>query len=88
MTDEVKNYEQEVREAEERLAEAKRAAAHQEYPKYVEAHASHVVTTGDHVSTPHFLDFHVGRDGKVMVLVKDAEDEAKALAAKIEKEVE
>lgn len=50
-----------------------------EYPKWVEAHESHLERKGDVVSTPAFPHFHVNRvGGAVTVLVNDAEEEAKA----------
>lgn len=58
-----------------------------EWPKWIVPHASHIAHTragaaSDHVSTPAFPDFHVNRvTGEVTVLVHDAEDEARALAA-------
>jgi hypothetical protein len=43
--------------------------------------AARQYTALPHVSTPAWQDFHVNReDGSVTVLVKDAEEEAKALA--------
>lgn len=51
-----------------------------EFPKWVVPHDSHVVRQGEHLSTPHFPDVHVGRDSVVTVLVHDAEQEAFALA--------
>lgn len=57
-----------------------------EYPNWVVPHDSHVVRkvvdgAPAHVSVPGFADFHVSReDGMVKVLVKDADEEAKALA--------
>lgn len=71
-----------LKEAEAKLAELKRKAAHKEFPKFVEPHKSHIVMHGDHVSVPHFPEHHVDRDGKVTVRVDDEEHEAKALAAK------
>lgn len=61
-----------------------------DFPKWVTPHESHVVVQdGGHVVTPLFADFHVSRlDKSVTVLVKDAEEEAKALAAKIEPKAE
>lgn len=80
-----------VVEAEEALAEAKAREAHQEFPKYVEVHESHVVKQvaphGDappHISIKGFAGHHVDRDGKVTVLVHDADEEAKAMAAFVE----
>lgn len=59
-----------------------------DFPKWVTPHEEHIVRktmgdgTPDHVSTPLFPDFHVDRVTKaVTVLVKDAEDEARALAS-------
>ena len=83
----VKDHEEAVAEAQKKLDAAKAAASHKEFPKFVEPHASHIVTQkpvhGDappHLSTPHFVEHHVDRFGKVSVLVHDAEEEAKALA--------
>lgn len=61
-----------------------------DFPKWVIPDASHIVRkqvdgAPDHVSTPGFAEFHINRlDGVVTVLVKDAEEEAKALAAREE----
>ena len=79
----VEDHEKAVAEAQAKLDAAKAAAAYQEYPKFVEPHGSHVVKTGDHISVPHFSHHHVDRDGAVTVWVKDAEEEAKALAAAV-----
>lgn len=82
----VAELEAKVKEAEANLAEAKRAAAHQEFPKWIEPHASHVVdkpAVGEspaHKSVPLFPLHHVDRDGRVTVCVDDADHEAKALA--------
>lgn len=82
--EEVKSAEDAVREAETNLAEVRRKAAHQEYPKYVEVHASHVDQTNGHISVPMFPEFHIDRStNAVMVMVRDAEEEAKALAVKV-----
>lgn len=73
-----------VVKAEEALNEAKAREAHQEYPKLVAPHESHVLTapgTG-HISVPGFASHHIDRHNVVTVLVHDAEEEAKALAAK------
>lgn len=83
----LKSAEEAVKEAEARLAEARRKASHQEYPKWIEPHASHLDHANGHVSVPLFPEHHVDRDGKVTVLVKDAEDEAKALAARVAEEL-
>lgn len=64
------------------------------YPKWVKPHANHVIRkqsagAPDHVSTPEFPDFHVNRgDGAVTVLVKNAAEEAKALADPLAKPAE
>lgn len=85
MTEELKSAEDAVAIAEANLVEAKRKATHQEYPKWIEPHASHVVDTGGHLSVPLFPEFHVDRhDGKVTVKVMDEDHEAIALAAKQE----
>jgi hypothetical protein len=49
-----------------------------EFPKWVVPHDSLVVRDGSHVSVPFYPEFHVDRDGKVTVLVKDAEEEDRA----------
>ncbi len=71
-----------VEELEAMLEAAKAKAAHQEYPKWVEPHASHVVTAATgHKSVPSFSDHHTDQNtGKLMALVHSAEEEAKALA--------
>ena len=58
-----------------------------EYPKWVAPHESHIVRTQRekdgpfHISTPAFVQSHVHRvTNEVTVLVKDAEEEALALA--------
>ena len=51
----------------------------QEYPKWVEPHASHVAI-GRTIVTPAWDHFHVARDQSVTVLVNDADEEARALA--------
>lgn len=85
---------QTIAELEKALAEAKAKASHQEYPKWVLVHLSHVHTKlgGDgqeHFSVPAFPEFHVDRLTRlVSVLVHDAEDEAKALADPAAKPVE
>lgn len=58
-----------------------------EFPKWVKPDDSHIVRKEvpgypDAVSTPAWPQFHVSRDdGSVTVLVKDADEEACALAA-------
>lgn len=79
----VEDHEKNVAKAQAALDAAKAKAAYQEYPKFVDVHPSHVVRTGDHVSVPNFSHHHVDRDGAVTVWVKDAEEEAKALAAAV-----
>jgi hypothetical protein len=60
-----------------------------EFPKWVTPHDSHVVMQGINKITPHFPEFHVDRsDQSVTVMVKDTEEEAKALAAKVEPKAE
>lgn len=60
-----------------------------EYPKFVKAADHHVVRQvfpdgTVHISTPDFAEHHVNRvGGDVMVLVKDAEEEAMALGEKV-----
>jgi hypothetical protein len=80
----IKDHEENVAAAEKALAEAKAAAAFKEFPKFVAPHESHVVKTDDHVSVPMFSGHHVDREGLVTVLVHDAEEEAKALAAALQ----
>lgn len=54
-----------------------------EFPKWVVPHDTHVSRDAHgHVSVPLFPGHHVGRDGVVTVMVKDADEEAKALAAR------
>jgi hypothetical protein len=75
-----------VAELEKMLAEAKAKEAHQEFPKFVKPHKSHVrvkKTEGapDHVSAPAFSEVHVDRvTNDVTVLVNDADEEKKALS--------
>lgn len=79
----VDELQERVAAAEKTLADAKAAAAFKEFPKHVEPHASHIHKapgTG-HISTPGFSEHHVDRHDKLTVLVRDAEEEAKALAA-------
>lgn len=58
-----------------------------DWPKWVVVHEGHVVRKkGDggpeHVSVPGFAEFHVNRvGGAVMVLVKDADEEHRAVTA-------
>lgn len=81
-----------VAELEAMLAAAKAEAAHEEYPKHVQVHESHVErrasTDGspDMVAVPAFPDFEVLRDGMVMVLVRDADEEARATAEAVKAE--
>lgn len=84
-----------VSEAEKNLAEARARAAHKEFPKFIEPHASHVVKreaphgeAPPHVSVPAFTEHHVDREGKITVLVRDAEEEAKALAEAVKEAVQ
>lgn len=58
-----------------------------EWPRWVKVHDSHVVTkvtegAPAHVSVPDWPEFHVGRDGAVTVLVRDEEEEKRALRVK------
>ena len=77
-----------VEELETMLAAAKAKVAHQEFPKWIEPHASHVHTAaGGHVSVPLFPHHHVDREGKVTVFVDDADQEAKALAEAVKEAV-
>jgi hypothetical protein len=75
-----------VAELEKMLAEAQAKEAHQEFPKYVKPHKSHVrvkKTEGaqDHVSSPTFTDIHVDRvTNDVTVMVKDADEEKVAIS--------
>lgn len=52
------------------------------FPKWVAPHANHVQRLGDRLSAPHFHPdhFHVDRSDNVTVLVRNAEEEAFALA--------
>lgn len=64
-----------------------------EWPKWVKPHESHVVVrrhegAPDHVSAPGWEEVHVGRDGVVTVLVRNEDEEAKALAAREEPHAE
>ena len=61
---------------------AKHPEAGSEYPKWVTPHPGHVMhhPLYGHVSTPHFSDASVDRDGTIKVRVEDADEEAKALA--------
>lgn len=60
-----------------------------EWPKWVVPHESHVSRIkregfSDHVTAPLWSQFHVNRvDGVVTVLVKDEDEEQKALAAQV-----
>ncbi len=81
----VKEHEAKVAEAEKALAEAKAAAAHEEFPKWIEPDPSHIHKSDQtgHVSVPLFPDHHIDHNGVVTVLVHDAEQEEKALAAAV-----
>lgn len=68
-----------VAELEAMLAAAKADESHEEFPKWIEPHASYVDRTNGHVSTPSFPHFHVDRDGKVTVLVADQAEADKAM---------
>lgn len=63
-----------------------------EWPKWVKPHESHIFVKKvegfpDHVSTPQFEQCSVNRaNGEVTVLVKDEDEESKALAALVEPE--
>lgn len=70
-----------VEELEQMLADAKAKASHAPYPKWVTPDASHLVKQGETISAPLFGEVHVARDESVTVLVKDEDEEAKALAA-------
>lgn len=62
-----------------------------EFPKWVSPHDSHIVKSQDGTvqSTPMFPDFHIDRlTGALTVLVHSAEEEAKAIAAKVENKME
>jgi hypothetical protein len=59
---------------------AERVVSDIEYPKFVKPHPSHVVTQGDHVSTPAFPEFHVDRmTREVTVLVHSVDEEQIAI---------
>lgn len=52
-----------------------------DYPKWVPVHPSQVVRKGDYASTPNWPTFSVDRITRaITVLVKDADEEAKAVA--------
>lgn len=50
-----------------------------EFPKWVAPHESLIVRAEGHVSVPAFPEHFIDRDGHVTVLVKDAEDEQRAV---------
>lgn len=56
-----------------------------EFPKWIEPHASHISRQGsapEHVSVIDFASYHVNRvDGSVTVMVMDADEQKRALAA-------
>lgn len=51
-----------------------------EFPKWVTPHHHHIHRVGDRLTTPKFAHFHVDREDGVTVLVKNAAEEAFALA--------
>jgi hypothetical protein len=52
-----------------------------EYPKWVVAHTGHIQRgLRGGVSTPEFGEHHAARDGTVSVLVRDEEDELRAIS--------
>lgn len=52
-----------------------------EFPKWVVPHHHHVHQRGEHISTPHFPQFHINRNGgEVTVLVHTPEEEKHALS--------
>lgn len=51
-----------------------------EFPKWVSPHPGHVHRLGDRISTPRFEHFFVDRADNVTVKVRDAAEEAYALA--------
>lgn len=71
-----------LKDAEARVIELKHRASHQDYPKWVTPHDSHIDRINAHVSCGLFPLHHVDREGHVTVWVGDAEEEAKALAAR------
>lgn len=52
------------------------------FPKWVTPHPNHITRQGDRMSAPHFHPdhFHVDRTDNVTVQVRDADEEAFALA--------
>lgn len=60
-----------------------------EWPRWVAPHESHVLRkTAEgapaHVSVPDWPEFHVDREGNVTVLVQNEDEEARALAEKVD----
>ena len=59
-----------------------------DYPKWVKAHESHLIRKqvgeASHVAAPAFAQVYVDREGAVTVLVDSAEEEAMAMAPKVE----
>jgi hypothetical protein len=49
-----------------------------DYPKWVQVHNSHVVTQGDHRTTPQWPQSFTDRNGAVWVLVSSPQDELAA----------
>lgn len=80
MTDTLEALKEKSAELHKELAELEAKAAHKDFPKYIKPHDSHVDRTGHHVSVPAFPEHHIDRAGLLTVLVRDAEEEAKALA--------
>lgn len=56
-----------------------------EFPKWVEPHASHIHTDDNGHRSVAGFEFHTDRAGTITVLVKDAAEEADALAEKSDK---
>jgi hypothetical protein len=79
-----------IADLERRLAEAKAERDHQDFPKWVSVHESHIHVVPakgefpEHKSTPGFVHHHIDRDGNVTVMVHDSDEEAKATSAKEE----
>ncbi len=59
-----------------------------DYPKWVKAHESHLIRKqvgeASHVAAPMFAQLYVDREGAVSVVVDSAEEEAMAMAPKVE----
>ncbi len=78
----VEDHEANVAAAQKALDEAKAKAAFKEFPKWVEPDPSHIDRTNGNMTAPAFPEYHVDRTGKLTVLVRDADEEARALTVK------